>query len=147
MRKAISLMLIMAAVIFMASCTNKKTETGSDRVMENVEVTTKVGISANDIGMKLPEIPELSWKFYDDKDATGKSKGKMTVKAHFKETRKYSAEVQLLDLNNLPVTTESLVMNGVENADETFTLDLHINKEIAKRITKGRVVVAPFFDK
>lgn len=143
MRKFLSAALILFSVILLASCTSDNKASKNDREMTNIEVCTKVGVSPE--GLKLPEVPEISWKFYEGEEAKGKTTGKLSMKVHYKETRKYVGDIQLLDLNNLPVTTEAVSLNGAENEDEILPIDLHVSKDVAKRITKAKLVVTPVF--
>ena len=113
--------------------------------MQDIEVTTKIGINAEELGMKLPSSVNVEMKFLDDNNSNQASTGKIIVKAHFNETRKYNAEIQFLDLNNLAVTTESFNMDGIDKTDGTYTVDMHIDKTTAKRITKAKLLVGPVF--
>ena len=113
--------------------------------MQDIEVSTKVGVSAEELGMKLPTSVDVEMKFSDENNSNQSSTGKIIVKAHFNETRKYNAEIQLLDLNNIPVTTENFRMDGIDNTDGSYTIDMHVDQKLAKKITKAKLVVGPVF--
>lgn len=144
--KAILVTLIGIGLIFsLCSCTKSSKGAAGSRKMQDIEVTTKIGINAEELGMKLPSSVNVEMKFLDDNNSNQASTGKIIVKAHFNETRKYNAEIQFLDLNNLAVTTESFNMDGIDKTDGTYTVDMHIDKTNAKRITKAKLLVGPVF--
>ena len=141
----LSTVLGICLIFSLCSCTGSSKGSSESRKMQDIEVTTKVGISASELGMKLPSSVNVDMKFLDSNNSNSSSTGKITVTAHFNETRKYNAEIQFLDLNNLPVTTESFKMDGIDNTDGSYTIDMHIDKKISKRITKAKLVVGPAF--
>ncbi len=144
-KRRLSIIITLLATLILISCANETKTGGNDREMQNIEVSTRVGVSAEAIGMKLPEVPELKWKFLtpEEREKITKYTGKMTIKVKFNENRKYSADIQLLDINNLPVTTENLTMDGVTGSEAVYTVDLHIAPELAKKVTKAKLVVGP----
>ena len=141
----LSTLLGICLIFSLCSCTGFSKGSSGSRKMQDIEVTTKIGISASELGMKLPNSVNVEMKFLDSNNSNSSSTGKITVTAHFNETRKYSAEIQFLDLNNIPVTTESFKMDGIDNTDGSYTIDMHIDKKISKRITKAKLVVGPVF--
>lgn len=141
----ISTIIGICLIFSLCSCTKTTKSSTGDKSMQDIEVSTKVGVSAEEIGMKLPTSVNVEMKFLDENNSNQASTGKITVTAHFNETRKYNAEIQLLDLNNIPVTTESFNMDGIINTDGSYTVDMHIDKKLAKRITKAKLVVGPVF--
>ncbi len=141
----LSTVLGICLIFSLCSCTGSSKGSSESRKMQDIEVSTKVGVSASELGMKLPSSVNVEMKFSEDNNSNSASTGKIIVKAHFNETRKYNAEIQFLDLNNIPVTTESFKMDGIDNTDASYTVDMHIDKTIAKRITKAKLVVGPVF--
>lgn len=141
----ISAVIGICLIFSLCSCTKTTKSNSANKSMQDIEVTTKVGVSAEELGMKLPTSVNVEMKFSDDNNSNQSSTGKITVTAHFNETRKYNAEIQLLDLNNVPVSTESFRMDGIDNTEGNYTVDMHVDKTTAKRITKAKLVVGPVF--
>ena len=141
----ISTILGICLIFSLCSCTKTTKRSTGDKNMQDIEVSTKVGVSAEELGMKLPTSVDVEMKFSDENNSNQSSTGKIIVKAHFNETRKYNAEIQLLDLNNIPVTTENFRMDGIDNTDGSYTIDMHVDQKLAKKITKAKLVVGPVF--
>ena len=141
----ISMLIVMSLIFSLCSCINSSKGSAGSRKMQDIEVTTKIGINAEELGMKLPSSVNVEMKFLDDNDSNQASTGKIIVQAHFNETRKYNAEIQFLDLNGNAVTTETFNMDGIDKTDGTYTVDMHIDKTTAKRITKAKLLVGPVF--
>ena len=61
----LSTLLGICLIFSLCSCTGSSKGSSESRKMQDIEVTTKVGISASELGMKLPSSVNVDMKYLD----------------------------------------------------------------------------------
>ena len=138
------LALVLAAASFLAISCSSSNKNGEipGKVMTHPEVSTKVGISSE--GMILPEVPEISWSFVPIPEKEGEFKCKLKMKVMYKDARKYLADIELLDLNDFVVTKQQqMLADGSKDVTVDYNIELYIDQQLSKRITKARILLSP----
>ncbi len=140
-RNCLFLFLIFT-IMFLPSCAKKGVDGPKPaipgKVMVNPEVTLQVGVSPE--GVVLPTVSEIRWDFFQE-EGRKDYVCKMKMKTVYNDEKKFMAQIQLIDLNNFPVTTQQLKMDGVKGEEVTYDLVIYIEPQLSKKITKAKVVL------
>jgi len=135
------LVLFLLCTIVVYGCTNQGTGGTRDaRLITKPEV--KVDLSSSTAPQVPPDIPELRWDFFNEKDKP-EIVCRYRLKVIFKDEGKFNARLNFMDLNKFTVTSETIKLIGRKGEETTYENKLYIDPRISNRITKAEILLTP----
>jgi hypothetical protein len=140
-RTSVLLTALVLLALFLSGCSPHGTGGTKDaRLITKPDV--KVDLSAAKNPVTPPDIQELRWDFFNEKD-----KAEVTcryrLKVVFKEEGQFNARLNFMDLNKFTVTSETIKLIGRKGEETTYENKLYIDPRISNRITKAEIMLTP----
>ena len=140
--KTVLVLLVICALFFIPSCGKKGPSKPSvqGKAMKSPDVIFKLGVEPQ--GYTLPVVSEISWAFFQQQGSEDLI-CKLKLQISYPKDLKCYANVNLLDLNNFPVTSQQIKLDGLAKEESTEEMVIYISPDMSKRITKARIEIEP----